>query len=82
MYVTAADAKRVTSKHGSMDLPDSVVKYERPKTPYLAPLHGLDGYGVFRMNIDRATGAVSSVTVLKTTTDKMLDDAAVDAFKK
>ncbi len=80
--ITTADAKKVTSKHGSMDLPDSVVKYEWPKTPYLARLHGLDGYGVYRLNIDRATGTVSSVTIVKTTTHKMLDDAAVDAFRK
>ena len=80
--MTAADAKRVTSKHGSMDLPESVIKYEWPKTPYLARLHGLDGYGIYRMNIDRATGTVSSVTVVKTTSHKMLDDAAVNAFRK
>ena len=82
LCVTAADAEKVRSKHGSMDLPEHVVKYEWPKAPYLARLHGLDGYGVFRMNIDRATGNVSSVTVVKTTTHKMLDDAAVNAFRK
>ena len=81
-YLSTADAEKVRSKHGSMDLPEHVVKYEWPKPPYLARLHGLDGYGVFRMNIDRATGNVSSVTVVKTTTHKILDEAAVNAFRK
>jgi TonB family protein len=80
--VESADAKRVTTKHGGGDLPDSVIEYKWPSYPYLARAKLFDGAGRFRLHIDRATGNVTSVTVLKSTTHKLLDDAAVTAFMK
>jgi TonB family protein len=81
-YVAGATAKRVTTAHGSGDLPDEVIDYQWPSYPYLARYERLDGEGHFRLRIDPATGNVSAVDVVKTTTHKILDDAAVTAFRK
>ncbi len=52
----------------------------RPQYPYIARLKGHDGYGRYRLNIDSATGLVTSVEVVKTSTHKELDDSAVKAL--
>ena len=81
LCLTAASADRVTSKRGSLELPEGVIEYEWPSFPYLARLHGLDGYGIYRLNVG-PDGEVSSVETVKTTTHKIFDDAAIKAFRK
>jgi len=60
------------------DLRD-VVHAVRPAYPYVARLHHLEGYGVYALQV-RADGSVSSVTIVRSTAHKILDDYAVRAF--
>ena len=53
-----------------------------PGYPYEARKKELEGSGVFILHIDPATGAVSSVTVEKSTGVPMLDRAAKDGLGK
>lgn len=82
LFVMAAQARRVTTERGGGDLPDSVVEYKWPIYPYLARVNLFDGQGFFRLQINSDTGSVSSVTIVKSTTHKILDDAAIRAFRK
>ena len=50
-----------------------------PAYPYAARDQHLEGLGLYRLNI-RPDGTVASVTVLKSTGHRLLDEAAVDAF--
>jgi TonB family protein len=81
-FYTTAEAKRVAEKQGYIDLPRGLLEYEWPTYPFEARLNDLDGEGLYRLEIDRETGRVSSVIVLKSTTHKILDDAAIKAFRK
>ncbi|MBA3544473.1 MAG: TonB family protein [Chthoniobacterales bacterium] len=75
-------AERINSKNGRANLPEGVIDYVWPSYPYLARLNEFDGQGFFRLNVDPGTGKVSSVEIVKTTTHKILDDAAIAAFRK
>ena len=52
-----------------------------PAYPYAARDQHLEGSGLYRLNI-KPDGTVASVTVLKSTGHRLLDDAAVDAFRQ
>ena len=52
-----------------------------PAYPYAARDQRLEGSGLYRLNI-KPDGTVASVTVLKSTGHRLLDDAAVDAFRQ
>jgi TonB family protein len=54
----------------------------RPDYPAAARKKHIGGAGVFLMHIDPATGDVRSVVVERSTGHKMLDDAAVTAFRQ
>jgi len=52
-----------------------------PAYPYAARDQQLEGSGLYRLNI-KPDGTVASVTVLKSTGHRLLDGAAVDAFRQ
>jgi TonB family protein len=56
------------------------VKAFQPNYPDAAVAQHKKGSGWFRLTIDRATGKVMEVKVLKSTSVKILDDAAACAF--
>ena len=56
------------------------VKSALPNYPTTAYRFHRQGNGWFRLNIDSATGVVTSVKVLKSTGVKILDDSAAVAF--
>src|SRR4051794_17933483 len=60
----------------------AVLHAPRPAYPYEARKKHLEGRGLFVMHIDPDTGAVSSVTVAKSTGHAILDQAAVDGLSK
>jgi TonB family protein len=75
-------AGRVFNKAGYADLPEGVIEYVWPSYPYMARLNDYDGEGWYQLQIDRDTGRVTDVIILKSTTHKVLDDAAITAFRK
>jgi TonB family protein len=52
----------------------------RPEYPAEAQAQGIQGAGIFRLNVQQNTGRVMSVAVEKSTGYKMLDNAAVAKF--
>src|SRR6266404_7883026 len=54
----------------------------RPAYPYEARDKHLTGTGVVLLNIDPATGAVTSAEMQKSTGHKILDDSALGAFRQ
>ena len=42
----------------------------------------MEGAGVFRLDLDPQTGTVTKVTAIETTGHRVLDDAAIQAFRK
>jgi protein TonB len=59
-----------------------VVYAPRPDYPFAARQRRLTGRGIFRLGIDRKTGAVLSASTVKSTGHTVLDRAALDAFLK
>jgi TonB family protein len=57
-----------------------LIKAPVPNYPVAAGTWHKKGEGCFRLNIDRATGTVTEVKVLKSTGVKILDDSAAVAF--
>jgi TonB family protein len=51
----------------------------RPEYPLEARSHHITGSGVFILHVDRATGAVKSITVQRSTGYKILDNAVLVA---
>jgi protein TonB len=66
--------------------PDSYRKYAiatpKPAYPLEARLDDLEGSGVARLTIDRQSGRVISATMLQSTGHKILDEAALQAFRQ
>jgi protein TonB len=54
----------------------------RPQYPYEARTRGLTGRGLVLLNVNPQTGYVTSARMLQTTGHKILDDAAVEAFRQ
>ena len=87
VLLTAAGSKSIAAGHPDTDANNDDIRKDilhevRPKYPYIARLKGHDGYGRYRLSIDRETGRVTSVEVVKTSTHKELDDCAVKAFQQ
>jgi TonB family protein len=53
-----------------------------PEYPYAARAKWLEGIGLFAVDVNTRTGAVTQVTVRKSTGHKILDDAAQNAFRR
>jgi len=58
---------------------DDIPKQYRPDYPFEARRRRETGSGVFILHIDRRTGAVTSITVQKSTGHKLLDSAVLAA---
>ncbi|PYL05710.1 MAG: hypothetical protein DME34_10665 [Verrucomicrobia bacterium] len=54
----------------------------RPRYPYEARAKGMAGSGVVLMKVDSRTGYVTSAQMLKSTGYKLLDEAALEAFRR
>jgi TonB family protein len=54
----------------------------RPEYPYEARVKHLTGRRTVLLNVDSRTGHVTSARMLETTGHRILDDAAVDAFRQ
>ena len=53
----------------------------RIEYPYEARKRGITGSGIVAVEIDKATGTVTKAYMLKSTGSRILDDAAVSAFR-
>ena len=62
------------------ELKRNTVSSKRPEFPIEARRAGLSGAGIFALNIDRKTGAVTSVDIETSTGSKVLDSYATAAF--
>ena len=54
----------------------------RPEYPSLPNGHRPEGKGLFICHIDAKTGCVTSVSIAKTTGFEILDQAAIDCYKR
>lgn len=61
---------------------DFVIEQHWPEYSIYARGYGYTGEGRYRMEIDLETGKVTAVTILKSTTHKMLDNAAIFALRR
>jgi TonB family protein len=61
---------------------DLVIYAPRPQYPYAARSSHIEGSGLFRLTVDVNTGSVLKVTVVKSTRNRILDDAAVAAYRQ
>src|SRR5437868_8517333 len=62
--------------------PDGAIVAPRPEYPYEARLQHLMGSGVVVAQVDQKSGHVTSVRILEGTDHKILDDAALKAFRQ
>ena len=54
----------------------------RPAYPYEARSKHITGSGIVLLNVDPSTGTVTSAQLLKSTGHKILDDSALEAFRR
>jgi TonB family protein len=54
----------------------------RPEAPFVAWRNEYSGSGVALLEVDKRTGYVTSATMLKSTGHRILDDAALKAFRQ
>lgn len=59
-----------------------VTKMVQPEYPYQARKYRQEGSGLFRLQLDLATGRVTKATVLKSTGVVMLDNSALWALRR
>jgi TonB family protein len=79
-FAGALQSAEPTFKQEPDDLRPYFVKKPLPTYPQAAFTWHRQGSGWFRLNIDPATGKITSVKVLKSTGVKILDDSAAVAF--
>ena len=75
-----ASAAEPACKFEPEDWRSYFLEIHRPNFPDTAATLHKSGEGCFRLTIDRATGAVTEVKVLKSTGVKILDDSAAATF--
>jgi protein TonB len=72
-----------TEAHGILGEVKAVAYFApRPNYPLEARPRWLTGSGIVWLNVDSRTGYVISAPVLKSTGHKILDEAALDAFRQ
>jgi periplasmic protein TonB len=59
-----------------------VIKAVKPDYPQEARRRHIMGSGIVVLNVDRASGRVTSVTMAQSTGHKILDDAAIHTFSQ
>lgn len=77
--VVWSDGRR--SEISEKELKQHAVSSKRPEYPKEARRARLEGAGIFGLNIDKRTGAVTSVDIEQSTGSKLLDGYATSAFK-
>jgi TonB family protein len=60
---------------------DDLIYAPKPEYPYDARLGYLEGAGKFKVEVDFETGKVKSVTITKSTSQKMLDDVVINTLR-
>ena|SRR5947209_5545432 len=82
----AVDAKGV--RHNGADYPrkhppwlDDIVKDLAPEYPYWDRAQRHQGVGWFQLTLDLKTGAVTNVSIIKSTGFRSLDNCAIRAFR-
>jgi len=73
--LTAQDSLPTVSKPE-----DYALKHATPPYPDSARAHFVTGSGIFEVQVDRASGRVVDVAVVKTTGSKLLDRSAVETL--
>jgi TonB family protein len=71
----------VTNQTNSKDKRPVLISGVRPEYPYEARVRRITGSGIAVMKIDRATGNVTSCEMAVSTGSRILDDAALAAFR-
>ena len=69
------------SEVSEKELKQYTVSSKRPEYPIEARRARLEGAGIFVLNIDKKTGAVTGVDIERSTGSKLLDGYATSAFK-
>jgi TonB family protein len=80
VYSVVAEDKSVspeTKKRSAL-----VIYAPRPAYPFVAWRNEYSGEGVALLEVDKRTGSVTSATMLKSTGRRILDDAALKAFRQ
>jgi TonB family protein len=68
------------SEVSERELKQYIVSSKRPEYPIAARRSRLEGAGIFVLNIDKKTGAVTGVDIERSTGSKLLDGYATSAF--
>ena len=58
------------------------VSTPQPKYPEAARLRRITGLGYFKLRVNRATGRVTEITVLRSTRDHLLDASAISTLRQ
>lgn len=78
----ASPTKGAVPQEAVADWKTFVIKHPWPQYPFFAQEFRYSGEGRFRFEIDPETAGVNSITVLKSTGHKVLDDAAIVALRR
>lgn len=63
-------------------LKEILISYPTPKYPLEARVHHMAGVGKFEVRVDATTGAVTGVSVVRSTGFAILDRSATDTLKR
>lgn len=77
--------ERDNSSHGRMNLSNArvfAVSAPRPEYPYEAKRQRITGEGMAAMTVDSASGQVSNVSMVRSTGNPFLDNAALTGFRR
>src|SRR5437868_295613 len=80
--LVAIRSEILAASQDSDDWRDIVVEKHMPDYGLLARGYGFGGQGKYRLEIDPNSGNVTSVSVVKSTAHKILDDAAISALRR
>lgn len=64
------------------DVNSSLLAAQAPAYPEAARAHNLTGWGIVRLEIDRRTGAVTRAYMERSTGERVLDQAALEAYRQ
>src|SRR6266850_211618 len=81
-FVSKISSQNVFPEYGSSGYNATVISAPEPSYPYHARIRGLVGSGIVLLEVDKRTGLVISARMQPSTGHKILDDAALKAFKK
>jgi len=80
---TSPSVSRAAGAQASISTAKALAVYApRPAYPYEARDKQLTGRGIVLLNVDPSTGEVTSAQMLRSTGHKILDDSALEAFRR